>query len=140
MRPLIPDPSPSGTLPIVPAHSEEQRPVAINRLSVGLHMGGLGVQHPDEILQGFLQNLPPKICKHTGTANTIILPIILVNLLCRVKRPSLGGHVQRLRLAEQGSTADRDVFPGTGFLVLCHPPSEGSMSLSKTAGTMGTSV
>ncbi len=48
----------------VDGHTKQKRHLlAKKRISAGLEMGGLGIQHPDEIIQGFQLNLLQKIHK-----------------------------------------------------------------------------
>jgi hypothetical protein len=75
---------------------QKRRLVAKRRISAGLEMGGLGIQHPDEIVQGFQLNLLQKIHKQGRTHPTSNLPTILTGLLARANRPSLADHIQHL--------------------------------------------
>ncbi len=81
----------------VDGHTKQKRRlVAKKRISAGLEMGGLGIQHPDEIIQGFQLNLLQKIYKQGRMHPAGNLPIILTGLLARANRPSLAQHILRL--------------------------------------------
>ncbi len=75
---------------------QKRRLVARRRISAGLEMGGLGIQHPDEIIQGFQLNLLQKIHKQGRAQPAGNLPSILTGLLARANRPSLAEHILRL--------------------------------------------
>ncbi len=75
---------------------QKRRLVAKKRISAGLEMGGLGIQHPDEIIQGFQLNLLQKIHKQGMAHPAGNLPSILTGLLARANRPSLAEHILRL--------------------------------------------
>jgi hypothetical protein len=47
--------------------TQKRRLVAKKRIAAGLEMGGLGIPHPDEIIQGFRQNLIRKSLNKIGT-------------------------------------------------------------------------
>jgi hypothetical protein len=70
-------------------------------------MGGLGIPHPDEIIQGFRQNLLQKIFKQNRNNPTAHLPRILAGLLARANRPSLDVHIQCLGPKQWRSTENR---------------------------------
>jgi hypothetical protein len=81
----------------VDGHTKQKRRlVAKKRISAGLEMGGLGIQHPDEIIQGFQLNLLQKIYKQGRVHPAGSLPTILTGLLARANRPSLAEHILRL--------------------------------------------
>jgi hypothetical protein len=69
--------------------------VAKKSISAGLEMGGLGIPHPDETIQGFRQNLIQKIYKQHRRNPAAHLPSILAGLLVRANRPSLEEHIQQ---------------------------------------------
>jgi hypothetical protein len=75
---------------------QKRRLVAKRRISAGIEMGGLGIQHPDEIVQGFQLNLLQKIHRQGRMNPTLNLPTILSGLLTRANRPSLADHIQHL--------------------------------------------
>jgi hypothetical protein len=69
--------------------------VAKKRISTGLEMGGLGIPHPDETIQGFRQNLIQKIFyRQYWLQPAAHLPTILTGLLARANRPGLYDHIQ----------------------------------------------
>jgi hypothetical protein len=70
-------------------------------------MGGLGIPHPDEIIQGFRQNLLQKISKQARRDPNAHLPRILAGLLVRANRPSLDEHIQYLGPKQWMSTGNR---------------------------------
>ncbi len=70
-------------------------------------MGGLGIPHPDEIIQGFRQNLLQKISKQIRSNPNAHLPRILAGLLVRANRPSLDEHIQYLGPKQWKSTGNR---------------------------------
>jgi hypothetical protein len=81
----------------VDGHTKQKRRlVAKQKISAGLEMGGLGIQHPDEIIQGFQLNLLRKIHKQGRAHPAGNLPSILTGLLARANRPSLAEHILRL--------------------------------------------
>jgi hypothetical protein len=62
---------------------QKRRLLVKKRLSAGLKLGGLGIPHSEETIQGFQQNLIQKIYKnglHTPTASLLS---ILLGLLDR---------------------------------------------------------
>ncbi len=67
--------------------------VAKKRISAGLEMGRLGIQHLDEIIQGFQLNLLQKIHKQGRAHPAGNFPSILTGLLDRANRPSLAEHI-----------------------------------------------
>jgi hypothetical protein len=75
---------------------QKRRLVAKRRISAGIEMGGLGIQHPDEIIQGFQLNLLQKIHRQGRTNPALNLPTILSGLLTRANRPSLADHIHHL--------------------------------------------
>jgi hypothetical protein len=75
---------------------QKRRLVAKTRIAAGLEMGGLGIPHPDEIIQGFRQNLLQKISKQARNNPNAHLPRTLAGLLTRANRPSLDEHIQYL--------------------------------------------
>jgi hypothetical protein len=75
---------------------QKRRQVAKKRISAGLEMGRLGIQHPDEIIQGFQLNLLQRIHKQGRAHPAGNLPSILTGLLDRANRPSLAEHILRL--------------------------------------------
>jgi hypothetical protein len=74
--------------------AQKRRPVAKKRISAGLDMGGLGIQHLDETIQGFRQNLIQKIFRQYRLHPAAHLPAILTGLLARANRPSLSDQIQ----------------------------------------------
>jgi hypothetical protein len=81
----------------VDGHTKQKRRlVAKKRISAGLEMGGLGIRHPDETIQGFQLNLLQKIYKQGRAHPAGNLPSILTVLLARANRPSLAEHILRL--------------------------------------------
>ncbi len=75
--------------------AQKRRLVAKKRISAGLDMGGLGIPHPDETIQGFRQNLIQKIYRQHRQNPAAHLPIILAGLLARANRPGLSDHIQQ---------------------------------------------
>jgi hypothetical protein len=86
---------------------QKRRLVAKNRLAAGLEMGGLGIPHPDEIIQGFRQNLIQRIVKQSRNNPTSCLPRILAGLLTRANRPCLEEHIQTLGPKQWRITGNR---------------------------------
>jgi hypothetical protein len=82
----------------VDGHTKQKRRlVAKKRISAGLEMGGLGIQHPDEIIQGFQLNLLQKTDKQGRAHPAGNLPSSLSGLLDRANRPSLAEQILCLR-------------------------------------------
>jgi hypothetical protein len=73
---------------------QKRRLVAKKRIAAGLEMGGLGIPHPDETIQGFRQNLIQKIFRQNRNNPAAHLPTILAGLLARANRPGLAKHIQ----------------------------------------------
>jgi hypothetical protein len=86
---------------------QKRRLVAKNRLAAGLEMVGLGIPHPDEIIQGFRQNLIQRIVKQARNNPTACLPRILAGLLIRANRPCLEEHIQTLGPKQWKITGNR---------------------------------
>jgi hypothetical protein len=86
---------------------QKRRLAAKNRLAAGLEMGGLGIPHPDEIIQGFRQNLIQKIVKQARNNPTAYMPRILAGLLNRANRPCLEEHIQTLGPKQWRITGNR---------------------------------
>jgi hypothetical protein len=74
--------------------TQKRRLVAKKRNSAVLEMGGLGIPHRDETIQGFTQNLIQKIYRQYRQQPTAHLPAILTGLLVRANRPCLLDHIQ----------------------------------------------
>jgi hypothetical protein len=72
---------------------QKRRLVAKKRISAGLEMGGLGIQHPDENIQGFQLNFLQKIHKQGRAHPAGNLSSILTGLLDRANRLSLAEHI-----------------------------------------------
>ncbi len=70
--------------------------VALKRLSAGREMGGWSIPHPDEILQGFQQNLFQKIYQLSQSNTASPFAAILHHLLARADCVTLAVHIQRL--------------------------------------------
>ncbi len=87
---------------------QKRRLVAKTRIAAGFEMGGLGIPHPDEIIQGFRQNLLQKISKQTRSNPNAHLPRILAGLLVKANRPSLDEHIQYLGPKQWKSTGNRE--------------------------------
>jgi hypothetical protein len=87
--------------------TQKRRLVAKNRIAAGLEMGGLGIPHSDEIIQGFRQNLLQKISKQSRNNPSALLPRILAGLLIRANRPSLDEHIQSLGPKQWRSTGNQ---------------------------------
>jgi hypothetical protein len=56
---------------------QKRRLVAKKQISAGLEMGGLGIPHPDEIINGVRQNFLQKIYRQYCQQPTAHLPAIL---------------------------------------------------------------
>jgi hypothetical protein len=97
--------------------TQKRRLVARKRIAAGLEMGGLGIPHPDEIIQGFRQNLIQKIVKQSRNNPASCLPRILAGLLARANRPSLEEHIQSLGPKQWRSTGNR-ILPWNRMLGL----------------------
>ncbi len=87
--------------------TQKRRLVAKKRIAAGLEMGGLGIPHPDETIQGFRQNLIQKIFKQHRNNPAAHLPTILDGLLTRANRPGLAEHIQYFGPKQWRSTGDR---------------------------------
>ena len=85
----------------------KRRLVAKKRISAGLDMGGLGIPHPDETIQGFQQNLLQKIYRKNRTDPTANPSSILLGLLDRANRCNLEDHVHRLGPVQWRRTGDK---------------------------------
>ncbi len=83
---------------------QKRRLVSKKRISAGLEMGGLGIPHHDETIQGFRQNLIQKIYRQNPSAH---LPTILAGLLVRANRPGLPEHIQHCGPRQWRSTGNR---------------------------------
>jgi hypothetical protein len=70
-------------------------------------MGGLGIPHPDETIQGFRQNLIQKIYRQHRQNPAAHLPTILAGLLAKANRPGLAEHIQFFGPRQQRSTGNR---------------------------------
>jgi hypothetical protein len=70
-------------------------------------MGGLGIRHPDETIQGFRQNLIQKIFRQHQLHPAAHLPAILTGLLARANRPSLSDHIQQFGPKQWRITGNR---------------------------------
>jgi hypothetical protein len=70
-------------------------------------MGGLGIPHPDEIIQGFRQNLVQKIVKQARNTPNAYMPRILAGLLIRANRPCIEEHIQTLGPKQWRITGNR---------------------------------
>jgi len=86
---------------------QKRRLVARGRLAAGLEMGGLGIQPPENTVQGFQQNLIQKLYKKINDPQGSLLPDILSKLLQRSNRPNLLDHVERLGPEQWIKTAAR---------------------------------
>ena len=86
---------------------QKRRLVAKGRLAAGLEMGGLGIQPPENTVQGFQQNLIQKLYKRINQPQGSLLPDILSKLLQRSNRPTLVDHVERLGPEQWNKTAMR---------------------------------
>ncbi len=87
--------------------TQKRRLVAKKRNAASLEMGGLGIPHPDEIIQGFHQNLIQRIVKQSRINPAACLPRILAGLLTRANRPCLEEHIQSLGPKQWRSTGNR---------------------------------
>jgi hypothetical protein len=113
----------------VDGHTKQKRRlVAKKRISAGIEMGGLGIQHPDEIIQGFQLNLLQKIHKQGRAHLAGNLPSILTGLLDRANRPSLAEHILRFGPKQWKITGQRLMpwntqllMPLTQLLLSLHP-------------------
>jgi hypothetical protein len=70
-------------------------------------MGGLGIPHPNETIQGFRQNLIQKIFRQHRQNPAAHLPTILADLLARANRPGLAEHIQYFGPKQWRSTGNR---------------------------------
>jgi hypothetical protein len=87
--------------------AQKSRLVAKKRISAGLEMGGLGIPHPDETIQGFRQNLIQKIYKQHRRNPAAHLPSVLAGLLARANRPRLEEHLQQFGPRQWRSRGNR---------------------------------
>jgi hypothetical protein len=86
---------------------QKRRLVATKGISAGLEMGGLGIPHPGETIQGFRQNLIQKIFRQNRNIPAAHLPTILAGLLARANRPGLAEHIQYFGPKQWRSTGNR---------------------------------
>ncbi len=96
-----------GTKQVDGRTTQKRRLVAKKWIAAGLEMGGLGIPHPDEIIQGFRQNLIQRIAKQSRNNPAACLPRILAGLLTRAHRPCLEEHIQSLGPQQWRSTGNR---------------------------------
>jgi hypothetical protein len=93
--------------------AQKRRLVAKQRISAGLDMRGLGIPHPDEIIQGFRQNLIKKINRQHRQNPSAHLSTILAGLLAIANRPGLPDHIQQFGPKNSGESRAIDYNHGT---------------------------
>jgi hypothetical protein len=84
------------TMQVEGQSNQKRRLVAKERLSPALELGGLGISHQNETIQGFQQNLLQKVYKKRLQNPTASLPSILLGLLDRANQPMMDQHVKVL--------------------------------------------